>query len=50
MDPSLYAGYDVVAVLADGIVRPIIEPGMGALPGTCSRRDNPRNRTKGEQR
>jgi hypothetical protein len=32
MDPTLYAGYDIVAVLADGIVRPIMEPALGALP------------------
>ena len=32
MDPGLYAGYDIVAVVADGVVRPIIEPAPGALP------------------
>ena len=32
MDPGLYAGYDIVTVIADGLVRPIMEPAMGALP------------------
>ena len=32
MDPSLYAGYDIVTVIADGVVRPIMEPDPGVLP------------------
>jgi hypothetical protein len=32
MDPSLYAGYDILAVVTDGLVKPILQPGRGALP------------------
>jgi hypothetical protein len=32
MDPSLYGGYDLVTVLADGLVKPLLLPGRGALP------------------
>lgn len=32
MDPSLYAGYDIIAVIADGVVKPLLRPGRGALP------------------
>lgn len=32
MDPALYSGYDLLAVLADGIVRPLLQPGRNTLP------------------
>ncbi|HET7738048.1 MAG TPA: hypothetical protein VFK32_05690, partial [Tepidiformaceae bacterium] len=32
MDPTLYAGYDIVAVIADGVVKPLLIPNRGALP------------------
>lgn len=32
MDPSLYAGYDILAVAADGVVKPILQPGRSVLP------------------
>ncbi|MGK2964572.1 MAG: hypothetical protein ACSLFM_03095 [Tepidiformaceae bacterium] len=32
MDPALYAGYDIVAVIADGVVKPLLIPNRGALP------------------
>ena len=32
MDPTLYAGYDIIAVLADGLVKPLLEPVRGTLP------------------
>ncbi|GAB4322167.1 MAG: hypothetical protein Kow0010_02810 [Dehalococcoidia bacterium] len=32
MDPSLYAGYDIIAVAADGVVKPLLEPRQGTLP------------------
>ncbi len=32
MDPSLYAGYDIIAVVADGVVKPLLRPGAGVLP------------------
>jgi hypothetical protein len=32
MDPALYAGYDILAVIADGAVRTLMQPGRGALP------------------
>lgn len=32
MDPALYAGFDIVAVLADGVVKPLLQPARGALP------------------
>ena len=32
MDPSLYAGYDILAVIADGVIKPLMQPGRGSLP------------------
>jgi hypothetical protein len=32
MDPALYAGYDALVVLADGVVKPLLEPPRGSLP------------------
>ena len=32
MDPTLYAGFDLVAVIADGVVKTLLLPGRGALP------------------
>lgn len=32
MDPVLYAGYDILAVISDGVVKTILQPGRGALP------------------
>jgi hypothetical protein len=32
MDPALYAGYDIIAVLADGVVKPLLEPARQTLP------------------
>ncbi len=32
MDPGLYAGYDIIAVITDGVVKPLLQPGRGALP------------------
>ncbi len=32
MDPALYAGYDLILVVADGLVRPLLEPPGGTLP------------------
>ena len=32
MDPTLYSGYDLIAVVADGQVRVVLEPRAGALP------------------
>lgn len=32
MDPSLYAGYDLMAVVADGLVKPLLQPGRSTLP------------------
>ena len=32
MDPLLYAGYDILAVAADGVVKPLLEPRQGTLP------------------
>jgi hypothetical protein len=32
MDPGLYAGYDIIAVIADGLVKGILEPARGTLP------------------
>ena len=26
MDPTLYSGYDILAVLADGMLKPLLEP------------------------
>ena len=32
MDPTLYAGYDIIAVVADGVVKVLLEPERGTLP------------------
>ncbi len=32
MDPSLYAGYDLLTVAADGITKPLLQPGRSTLP------------------
>jgi len=32
MDPTLYAGYDIIAVVADGVVKVLLEPARGTLP------------------
>ncbi|GIW18679.1 MAG: hypothetical protein KatS3mg064_1836 [Tepidiforma sp.] len=32
MDPSLFAGYDILAVIADGVVKPVLLPGRSVLP------------------
>lgn len=32
MDPALYAGYSVVAVVTDGVVKTLLEPARGSLP------------------
>jgi hypothetical protein len=32
MDPTLYSGYDILAVIADGVVRTVLQPNRGALP------------------
>jgi hypothetical protein len=32
MDPTLYAGFDILAVIADGVVKPILQPGRSVLP------------------
>lgn len=32
MDPSLYAGYDIIAVVADGVVKLLLKPGPSTLP------------------
>lgn len=32
MDPSLYAGYDILTVIADGVVKPVLLPGRSVLP------------------
>jgi hypothetical protein len=32
MDPSLYAGYDIIAVVADGVVKPLLQPQRQTLP------------------
>ncbi|MCE7928393.1 MAG: hypothetical protein HUU14_04835 [Dehalococcoidia bacterium] len=32
MDPALYAGFDIIAVVADGQVKAILEPPRGTLP------------------
>ena len=32
MDPTLYSGYDLIAVVADGQVRVVLDPRAGALP------------------
>lgn len=32
MDPTLYSGYDLIAIVADGVVAPLLQPARGALP------------------
>jgi hypothetical protein len=32
MDPRLYSGFDIIAVVADGVARPLLQPSRGALP------------------
>ena len=32
MDPSLYAGYDLLVVIADGVAKPLLQPGRSTLP------------------
>lgn len=32
MDPTLYSGFDMIAVIADGLVMPLLEPPAGSLP------------------
>ena len=32
MDPTLYAGYDLLTVAADGITKPLLQPGRSTLP------------------
>jgi hypothetical protein len=32
MDPTLYSGYDILAVLADGMLKPLLEPARQTLP------------------
>ncbi len=32
MDPTLYAGYDILAVIADGALKPILQPHRQTLP------------------
>ncbi|MCC6381671.1 MAG: hypothetical protein IT304_04140 [Dehalococcoidia bacterium] len=32
MDPALYGGYDLIAVLADGVAKVLLQPGRAALP------------------
>jgi hypothetical protein len=32
MDPTLHAGYDLLAVIADGVVKTLLQPGRGSLP------------------
>lgn len=32
MDPTQYAGYDIIAVIADGAVKALLEPPRGSLP------------------
>lgn len=32
IDPSLYAGFDLVVVLADGVAKPVLEPPRGTFP------------------
>ena len=32
MDPTLYSGYDLIAVVADGQIRVVLDPRAGALP------------------
>jgi hypothetical protein len=32
MDPTLYSGYDIIAIVADGVVKTLLQPGRGSLP------------------
>ena len=32
MDPSLYAGFDILVTMADGVVKPLLQPGRATLP------------------
>ncbi len=32
MDPSLYGPYDIICIVADGLVKPLLRPGRSALP------------------
>lgn len=32
MDPVLYSGYDIVAIIADGVVKTLLQPARSALP------------------
>ncbi|MBK7329903.1 MAG: hypothetical protein IPI85_12705 [Dehalococcoidia bacterium] len=32
MDPTLYAGYDILAVVADGVLKTILQPQRQTLP------------------
>jgi hypothetical protein len=32
MDPALYAGFEIVVVIADGVVKPLLTPARGQLP------------------
>ena len=32
MDPRLYSGFDIIAVVADGTVKPLLQPARGTLP------------------
>ena len=32
MDPSLFAGFDILAVVADGVVKVLLEPARQSLP------------------
>ncbi len=32
MDPRLYASFDIMAVAADGVVKPLLQPARGSLP------------------
>ena len=31
-DPTLYSAFDLLVVIADGVVKPLLQPGRGALP------------------
>lgn len=32
MDPALHAGYDIIAIVTDGVVKPLLQPGRQTLP------------------
>jgi hypothetical protein len=32
MDPTLYSGFDLIVVIADGLVKPLLEPARNTLP------------------